>query len=203
MRAIGPSLGIDGALADPALEIYNSGGQLIATNDNWRESANAQEIIDSTIPPGNDLEAAFLATLDPGAYTAVVYGVNDTTGIGLVEVYDLDSQADARLANIATRGFVQTGDDVLIGGLIITGQSELSLLLRAVGRSLNIADKLEDPTLELFNANGDSLRFNNNWRDTQQVRDHRHDDSAAGRTRGGRRHQAGARELHRRRARRG
>ena len=168
VRAIGPSLGIEGALADPTLEIYNSGGEIIATNDNWRESANQQEIIDSTIPPSDDREAAFLAPLDPGAYTAVVSGVNGTTGIGLVEVYDLDQQADARLANIATRGFVQTGDDVLIGGLIITGSSELNVLLRAIGPSLNVADKLADPTVELFNANGDALAFNNNWRDTQQ-----------------------------------
>ena len=168
VRAIGPSLGIEGALADPVLEIYNSGGEIIATNDNWRESANQQEIIDSTIPPSDDREAAFLASLDPGAYTAVVSGLNGITGIGLVEVYDLDQQADARLANIATRGFVQTGDDVLIGGLIITGSSELNVLLRAIGPSLNVADKLADPTLDLFNANGDSLSFNNNWRDTQQ-----------------------------------
>ena len=170
VRAIGPSLATPGVLGDPALEIYNSSGQLIATNNNWRDNANQADIVASTIPPPNDLEAAFLGTLAPGAYTAVVYGIGDTTGTALVEVYDIGSLASSKLANIATRGLVQTGDDVLIGGLIVTGETgQLKALIRGIGPSLSINDKLQDPTLELFNANGDSLAFNNNWRDTQEA----------------------------------
>ena len=169
VRALGPSLGTAGALGDPTLEIY-AGGQLIASNNNWRENANQQEIIDSTIPPGNDLEAAFLGTLAPGAYTAIVRGIENTTGIGLVEVYDIGPRSSSRLANIATRGFVQTDDDVLIGGLIVVGETgQLRVLIRGIGPSLNLPAQLADPTIELYDANGGSMAFNNNWRDSQEA----------------------------------
>ena len=116
LRAIGPSLPIDGHLDDPVLELHAANGQTIALNDNWNDASNRQEIIDSTIPPTNDLESAILTNLNPGAYTAIMRGVNDTTGIGVVEAYDLDSAAGSKLANISTRGLVQTGDNVLIAG---------------------------------------------------------------------------------------
>jgi archaellum component FlaF (FlaF/FlaG flagellin family) len=168
VRALGPSVDVPGALANPTVEVYNSEGGLIAQNDNWLDAPNRQEIIDSTIPPTNDLESAFLGTLAPGAYTAVVSGVGETTGIGLVEVYDLDQTVDSDLGNIATRGSVQTGANVLIGGLIVTGNAQLQVLVRGIGPSLMVSGKLADPTLELVNANGDTLLANDNWRDTQE-----------------------------------
>ncbi len=136
VRGIGPSLPITGVLADPLLELHDSTGATIASNDNWVDSPNKQAIIDSTIPPTNDKEPAILMTLDPGAYTAIVRGVNDTTGIALIEVYDLASAVDSKLANISTRGFVQTGDDVMIGGLIIFSDSARNVIVRAIGPSL-------------------------------------------------------------------
>jgi hypothetical protein len=148
VRAIGPSLPLDGVLANPTLELHDSAGSLITSNDNWMEAPNLQEIIDSTIAPTNDLESAILLSLDPGLYTAMVRGVNDTTGIGLVEVYDLDNTVDSKLANISSRGLVQTGDDVMIGGIIVLGPDPEEVLLRAIGPSLLVAGALADPTLE-------------------------------------------------------
>jgi hypothetical protein len=169
VRAIGPSLAVDGKLQDPELELYDSSGQLIRTNDNWEAAPNRQEIIDSTIAPSDPLESAILMTLPAGgkAYTAVVRGVGDGTGIGLVEVYDVGQVADAKLANISTRGLVQTGADVMIGGLFILNEPQ-KVLVRALGPSLGIAGQLEDPALELYDGNGSLITSNNNWKDTQQ-----------------------------------
>src|ERR1700674_1751151 len=116
LRAIGPSLPFADRLADPTMELRGSDGGLVESNDNWNNSLNEQAIIDSTVPPTNPLESAILLSLNPGAYTAIVRGVNNGTGIGLVEAYDLDTSANSKLANISTRGFVQTGDNVLIAG---------------------------------------------------------------------------------------
>ncbi len=128
VRAIGPSLPLAGALADPILELRNSSGGLILANDNWRVGGQEAEIIATTIPPSNDLESAIVATLpaNSSAYTAIMRGVSDGTGIGVVEAYDLDQTVDSKLANISTRGLVQTGDNVLIGGLIVLGQNPLT-----------------------------------------------------------------------------
>jgi hypothetical protein len=169
VRAIGPSSGVEGALANPQLEMYDGEGVLFASNDNWQDAPNRQEIIDSTIPPSHPLESAFLATLPPGNYTAVVSGVAGGTGVGVVEAYDLDRGADSKLANIATRGVVKTGDNVMIGGLIILGERAQKVLIRAIGPSLPVDGKLVDPTLNLVDGNGDSLAFNNNWREDQQA----------------------------------
>jgi hypothetical protein len=167
LRAIGPSLPFAGTLANPTLELY-SGNQLLESNDNWVDSPNKQAIIDSTIPPGNDLEAAIVATLpaNNAGYTAIVRGVNNGTGIGVVEAYDLDIAADSKLANISTRGFVQTGDNVLIAGTIVVGQVPQRVIIRAIGPSLPIAGKLENPTLELRDSNGGLLQENDNWVDS-------------------------------------
>src|SRR5207253_5443687 len=123
------------------------------------------------IPPGNNLESAIVATLpaNNSAYTAIVRGVNNGTGVGLVEAYDLDRTVNSKLANISTRGFVQTGDNVLIGGLIVLGQNPLRIIVRAIGPSLSITGKLADPTLELRDANGALIRANDNWRSDQQA----------------------------------
>lgn len=168
VRAIGPSLAIPGALADPALEIFNESGTVIASNDNWK-TTQQQEIINTTIPPSNEKEAAIVAMLDAGAYTSMLRGVKGATGVALVEVYDLARKADSSLGNISTRGFVQTGDNVLIGGVIVTGTTPLRVIIRAIGPSLSLPNKLEDPTLELFNRNGSALAFNDNWRESQET----------------------------------
>ncbi|HWM24043.1 MAG TPA: kelch repeat-containing protein [Chthoniobacterales bacterium] len=169
LRAIGPSLPVSGTLANPRLELYNGAGQLVAANDNWRDAPNEQEIIDSSIPPSHDLESAILTTVAPGNHTAIVRGENDATGIALVEVYDLEAGSDTKLANISTRGFVQTGENVLIGGLILTGLEPRRVIVRAIGPSLARPDALADPTLELRDANGGLLAFNDNWRTSQEA----------------------------------
>jgi len=156
-------------LADPTLELYDSFGQTIATNDNWGDNANRQEIIDSTLAPANDHEAAILITLAPAAYTAVVRGGSGATGVALVEIYDLGMNVDSQLANISTRAFVQTGDDVLIGGFIVLGQQSGSVIVRAIGPSIPVPGALADPILELHDGNGVQLATNDNWRSDHEA----------------------------------
>jgi hypothetical protein len=169
IRAIGPSLPLAGVLADPILELRNSAGGLILSNDNWR-SSQENEIIATTIPPSNELESAIVATLPANGsnYTAIVRGVNDGTGIGVVEAYDLNQGVDSKLANISTRGLVQTGENVMIGGFIVRGQTPLRVIVRAIGPSLPVAGALADPTLELRDANGGLIDSNDNWRSDHQ-----------------------------------
>ena len=171
IRAIGPSLavhGISNALADPVLELYNSAGDLIATNDNWRENANEQEIIDTGIKPISEKESVILMRLPTDetgvAYTAVLRGANATTGVGLVELYDLDRGLGPNILNISSRGRVDLGNKVLIGGFILKGSNQV--IVRAIGPSLgqaHISDALSDPTLDLRDGNGTRLAFNDNW----------------------------------------
>jgi len=171
VRAIGPSLSslFPGVLADPVLELRNSSGDLIRSNDNWRTDQE-EEIIATGIPPSNDLESAIVETLpaNGAAYTAIVRGADNGTGIGVVEAYDLDRTVDSRLANISTRGLVQTGDDVLIGGLIVLGQNSMRVIVRAIGPSLPVGGALANPTLELHDGNGALIVANDNWRDEQE-----------------------------------
>ncbi|HEX7518067.1 MAG TPA: hypothetical protein VF345_12390 [Chthoniobacterales bacterium] len=172
VRGIGPSLPVTGALADPVIEVHGSSGELLATNDNWNDAVTRQEIIDSGLAPTNDLESALWGILNPGAYTVVVRGKNDATGIGLFEVYDLDQTVDSKLANISTRGFVDTGDNVMIGGTIIVGNDPARVLLRAIGPSLTnfgVPNALGDPTLELHDGNGALMASNDNWRSDQEA----------------------------------
>lgn len=169
LRAVGPSLPSSGQLADPVLELHGSAGQLITANDNWEDAPNEEGIIDSALAPTDELEAAILTTLDPGSYTAIVRGAENATGVGLVEVYDLEAGSDSKPANISTRGLVQTGDDVLIGGLILTGSDSIDVIVRAIGPSLALTGVLADPSLELFDANGARLAFNDNWRSSQET----------------------------------
>jgi N-acetylneuraminic acid mutarotase len=168
VRGIGPSLPVDGALADPELELYNASGEIIASNNNWNDAPNRQELIDSTLAPSHPLEAAIVARVLPGNHTAVVRGTNGSTGIGLVEVYDMESGSESKPANISTRGFVQTGDDVLIGGLILTGSDPTRVVVRAIGPSLQVANPLQNPALELRDSNGGLIAENDNWRSSQQ-----------------------------------
>jgi hypothetical protein len=173
LRAIGPSLtafGVLNALADPTIELHEP-GNIVVTNDNWRDTQE-QEIMDTTIQPSNDLESAILATLDPGLYTAIVQGKNGGTGVGLVEVYDLDEAADSELANISTRGFVDIDENVMIGGFIVGDGVSTSVVVRAIGPSLSdvgVANPLLNPTLELFDSDGTQLAFDDDWKDTQQA----------------------------------
>jgi hypothetical protein len=167
VRALGPSLPVFAPLQNPILEIYDSAGTQIATNDNWRTNANAAEIESVPIAPRDDLEATVLGTVSPAAYTAVERGVDGGTGVGLLEVYDLDRSADSKLANISTRGFVATGDDVIIGGFIVLGIDAANVIIRALGPSIPVAEALANPSLELRNENGDLLRANDNWRSDQ------------------------------------
>ena len=176
LRAIGPSLagfGIANPLADPVLELHGSDGSLITMNDNWKDTQQS-EIEASGFQPQNDLESAIISTLDPGNYTAVVSGKDGGTGVGLVEGYDLDEAADSQFDNISTRGFVETGTDVMIGGFILGGaDGDASVVVRALGPSLaafGVTGALADPTLELHDENGALVQSNDNWKDTQQSR---------------------------------
>jgi hypothetical protein len=167
LRAIGPSLvanGITGALANPMMELRNSAGKLIASNDNWQQSAQAAEISSSGVPPRNALESAIVAQLAPGSYTAIVRGMNATSGIAMIEGYELGA-GGARLVNISTRGRVGSGDDALIGGFIIEGSASKKILIRAGGPSLAgaISNALANPFLELRNAAGNLVASNDNW----------------------------------------
>jgi hypothetical protein len=176
VRAIGTSLHKDdsplnGRLLNPALELRDSAGEVIAENDDWRSSPQAEQIRATGLAPREDEEAAIVATLEPGSYTAVLRGANETEGIGVVEVYDLQSSASAELANLAARAFVSTGDNVLIGGLIVQGGPAKGVLIRAIGSSLTEAlpDALQDPTLELVNAEGMKIGENDDWREARNA----------------------------------
>jgi hypothetical protein len=169
VRGIGPSLPLPGVLADPVIEVYDGGGVLRGTNDNWNDAQTKQQIIENGLAPVNDLESALLGTINPGAYTVVVRGKNNGTGVGLFEVYDVDQTVDSKLANISTRGFVDTGDNVMIGGTIIVGSTSTQVLIRAIGPSLTnlgVPNALQDPTLELHDENGDLLDANDDWQDS-------------------------------------
>ena len=167
IRAIGPSLTVGGKLANPTLELF-TGQTSLGVNDDWENStpADKQAIIDSGIAPSNSLESAIVRTLPANGtgYTAVVRGVNNTTGIAVVEVYDLDGSVDSKLANISTRGFVQTGDNALFAGTFVQGSTPQKVIIRAIGPSLTIAGKMQNPTLELRNAQGTQLASNDNWK---------------------------------------
>lgn len=163
IRGVGPSLPVTGALTDTTLEL--DGGAVV--NDNWRSDQEAA-IKASGVAPSSDKESAIVATLEPGQHTAILRGQGNTTGVGLVEVYDLEAGKPAQLANISTRGLVQTGDGVMIGGFIIGGDYPAKVLLRAIGPSLPLKGTLKDPVLELVDADGNIIS-NDNWRSTQEA----------------------------------
>ena len=172
LRAIGPSLapGVPNALADPVLELHGPAGFATITDDNWMDDPVQKAAILATgIPPTNNLESAIDATLNPGAYTAVVRGKNNTSGVALVEVYDLSPAVLAKLANISTRAFVSTGDDIVIAGFILGNHSGSDrIVVRGIGPSLTalgVPNALANPTLELRDSNGAVLAANNDWQD--------------------------------------
>lgn len=175
LRAIGPSMQVGGnpvpgRMADPTLQLRDSNGLVVRTNDNWKDSSDRAQIEATGLAPSDDRESAIIRTLDPGAYTAILRGANNTTGIALVEVYDRSS-ANSLLANISSRSFVETGDNVLIGGFIAGNQpGSTQILVRAIGPSIKnqVPNALDDPTLDLHDSNGATLASNDNWKDSPQ-----------------------------------
>ena len=178
IRAIGPSLipfGVPGALANPTLDLFQ-GSTLLMNNDDWQNSAQQAEIAATGLAPSNPAESAIIWTLTPGqTYPAVVRGSNNTTGIGVVEAFDLNQGAGSKLGNISTRGFVDVDDNVMIAGLIAApaNGTNLKILVRALGPTLSdfgVAGALANPTLDLVNSNGTVIRSNDNWTDDAQQR---------------------------------
>ncbi len=188
IRGIGPSLAsmstpLAGALSDPILELHKPDGTIV-TNDSWMDNNAADQMVitDNGLDQFDgdsisDLEPVLVQTLTPGNYTAILRGVNDATGVGMVEVYDLDStdlndlNVPVELANLSTRGSVGTGDDVLIAGFFIGPSDAGRVLIRAIGPELadsGVSGVLADPTLELHDQNGNLISSNDNWADTAE-----------------------------------
>ena len=180
IRAIGPELtryGVPNVLVNPTLELHDSTGALIASNDSWLHTIiggiitndQVRDIRNSGYAPGDARESAIIAELPAGNYTAIVRGVNDTTGVALADVYDLTPDANSILGNLSTRSFVQTGDDVMIGGFIVQGAQPKRVIVRAIGPELTqygVPNALANPTLELHNHAGALIASNDNWRTT-------------------------------------
>lgn len=172
IRGLGPSTGLSGALANPALELHDRNGKVVASNDDWTRASNHGEISQSGLAPKSARESALLMTLSPGAYTVILRGAENTVGIGLVEVYDLDFTTDSRLANISTRGQVQTGDNVMIAGFVVSGFDSQRVIIRGLGPSLaasHLSNTLNDPMLEIYNRQGTIIVLNDNWKDRQEM----------------------------------
>jgi hypothetical protein len=175
LRGIGPSLsglGVNDALADPTLELRAANGMLLFQNDDWQDDpTQAAQLTSLGLAPQNPNESGLVVTLQPGTYTAILAGKNGGTGVGLVEIYDTNQAANSQLANISTRGFVQTGDNVMIGGFILGGgTASTAIAVRGIGPSLSqsgLSNVLADPTLELRDNNGALLISNDNWQDDQ------------------------------------
>ena len=173
LRALGPSLTqlkVPNVLANPVLELHGPTGFTTVTNDNWREDPVQEALILATgIPPTDDFESAIDANLAPGTYTGLISGKNNTSGAGLIELYDLDQAALSKLANISTRAFVSLGDDIVIAGFILGNHSAVGrIAVRGLGPSLvalGVPIALANPTLELRDGNGALLRQNNDWQD--------------------------------------
>ena len=179
LRGLGPTLGqppfnVAGALADPTLQLFDSRGHPLWFNDNWKDTQQAQIQATGFAPP-NDLESAILQVLPPGNYTAILAGKNGTTGVGLVEVYDISPGVFAELTNVSTRGFVGSGQSVMIGGFISSGgNGSTQVVVRGLGPTLsqppfNLAGTLADPVVTLVDGNGTVVKTNDNWKNTQQA----------------------------------
>jgi hypothetical protein len=177
VRGLGPSLksggtAVEGRLNNPTLELHDKDGALVASNDDWQTSDNRAEIEASGLAPKDEREAAILREIGSGPHTAVIRGVNGSSGIGLVEVYDLNDTSNSDLANVSTRARVETADEILIGGFIVRGDTPQRMVIRALGPSLSgraVPDALQNPTLELRDSNGDLIVSNDDWRDSQEA----------------------------------
>jgi hypothetical protein len=161
---------LDGKLADPIIDLYDGAGKLVASNDNW--NSDRASVLVTGLGPVDEYEAAMVITLAPGNYTAIVSGADGGSGVALIEAYDLTPDTDSALANISTRGNVELGDNVMIGGFIIGAETPTNVMIRGIGPSLaqfGIARALQDPVLELHGADGDLILENDSWRSTQQA----------------------------------
>jgi hypothetical protein len=174
LRGLGPSLqqaGVSDPLSDPFLELHAGDGSLLSTNNNWNENtpADQQDIIDNELAPANDLESAIVATLEPGTYTVIIRGQDNSSGVGLLEVYDVDRAVASRLANISGRASVETGANVLISGFIVGHNiGAAKVIVRGIGPSLGqagVTNPLANPTLELRDNNGALIIANDNWQE--------------------------------------
>jgi hypothetical protein len=174
LLAKGPSMTsggipVSGRMANPTLELHDGNGALLTSNDDWKDSPERAQIEASGLAPTDDKESAILRSLAPGVYTGVLTGKDNTTGIALVEVYDLDADVDSILANISSRGLVDPGDNVMIGGFMAGNESgHTQVLIRGIGPSLQgkVPGPLADPVLELRNANGAMLEMNDDWKES-------------------------------------
>lgn len=178
LRAGGPSLasaGVANVLSDPILELHDSSGAVIATNDNWMDDANnAQTVMQAGLAPSSNLEAALAVNLNPGSYSAIVRGVGAGTGVALLEGFDITGANGSRFLNASARGFVQTGDNVMITGVIVGGPNNVTTIIRGRGPSLarppeNVTNALLNPFLDLRDGNGNRIQINDNWKDTQRA----------------------------------
>jgi hypothetical protein len=172
VRGLGPSLPVSSPLADPVLELRDSGGAVIVTNNNWRDDPGQEAaILASGFAPPNNLEAAIIATLNPGSYTVVLRGNQGGTGRGVNDLHDLSSSTASSVTAIGTRAHILTGADILASGFVT--QQSGNVLLRVLGPSLNqagVANALANPTLELRDGNGMLLISNDDWvNSTQQA----------------------------------
>jgi phospholipase/lecithinase/hemolysin len=170
LRGIGPSLAANGVptpLANPTLTLVDGDGNVVMTNDDWKNSPDAAEIMNTGIAPKEDLESAILSNLAPGNYTVTLAGKDDGIGNGLIEVYDLESASNSTLANVSTRGYVGAGDNAMIGGLIVDSGEYPIVVLRALGPTLaasGIAEPLLDPTMDLYDQDGNVIASNDDWK---------------------------------------
>jgi hypothetical protein len=175
LRAIGPTLstvGVSGTLSDPILRLFNSSNSEIANNDNWQSDPGASEIQIAALAPKFASESATIQTLAPGSYTVIVGGQNNSTGIAVVEAYDVAQSANATLANISTRGSIGVNDGVLIGGFIIGGSGNAKVIVRAIGPSLadfGVSGAVIDPTLTVYDKDGSGVITSDNWPDDPNV----------------------------------
>jgi len=181
LRGLGPSLtqsGVSGVLADPTLQLFDGSEHPLWFNDNWKDTQQAaiQDLglacAGAACQPPNDLESAILQILQPGNYTAILSGKNGTTGVGLVEVYDVATGDPAKLTNVSTRGFVGTGEEVMIGGFITSNGIPTQVVVRGLGPTLTqfgVSGALADPVVTLVDGNGNVVQNNNDWKNTQQA----------------------------------
>lgn len=177
VRGLGPSLQTNGqpvvgTLGNPTLELHNSGGAILQVNDDYKNSTSAAEIAAAGLSPRNDRESAILAQLAPGAYTAVLRGVGNTTGIALAEVFDITPQSPSNLGNLSARAFTSSADRVLIGGFILQGSTQKRVLVRGLGPTLGlrgVPDTLQNPTLEIYGADGVKIASNDDWRQASNM----------------------------------
>lgn len=172
ITGIAPSLVLPSSpplLQDPELILFDGAGAQLDTNDDWQDNPRSADIIATTLAPKNEKEAALYVNLAPGVYTVWMRGADTGTGVGLVEVYEANPDNEARLINISTRGIVGSGDGLMIAGIIVKGTGNRTLYIRGNGPSLpdNLAGRLTDTTLEMLDASGQRIAFNDNWRDNE------------------------------------